>query len=247
MKRRAKLLLPLGILAVGALGVALILWMREPVESAQPEIPAPLVRVQRVEPRPFVFVVRAHGTVTPRTESDLIPQVSGPVVWVSPALASGGFFEEGEPLVRIDTADYKVALESANAAVARGKSEYERAEKELERQQRLAKQSVASAARYDDAVNAEGIAAAALREARAKLERAERDLDRTEIRAPYAGRVREENVDPGQFVTRGSTIGRIYAVDYAEVRLPGGRDRRPQPHGERGRAGGGSLRARRGR
>jgi len=220
MKRSAKILLPLGILAAGGLGAALI-WLTSPtVEPSQPEVSAPLVRVRRVEPRPVDFVVRAHGTVAPRTESDLIPQVSGPVVWVSPALASGGFFEDGEPLIRIDRADYEVGLESARAAVARSESEYERAHKELERQQRLAKQSVASAARYDDAVNAERIAAAVLREARAKLERAERDLERTEIRAPYAGRVREENVDAGQFVTRGSPIGRIYAVDYAEVRLP---------------------------
>jgi RND family efflux transporter MFP subunit len=220
MKRRAKILLPLGILAAGLLGVALIWLTRPAVESTRLEIPAPLVRVRRVDPRPVDFVVRAHGTVAPRTESDLIPQVSGPVVWVSPTLASGGFFEDGEPLIRIDRADYEVALESARAAVARSESEYERAHKELERQKRLAKQSVASASRYDDAVNAERIAAAVLREARAKLERAERDLERTEIRAPYAGRVREENVDAGQFVTRGTPIGRIYAVDFAEVRLP---------------------------
>jgi RND family efflux transporter MFP subunit len=220
MKRRAKLLIPLGILAVGLLGVALIFLTRPEVESARSEIPAPLVRVQRVETGSVDFVVRAHGTVAPRTESDVIPQVSGPVVWVSPALASGGFFEADEPLIRIDRADYEVALESARAAVARGDSEYERASKELERQKRLAKQSVASAARHDDAVNAERIAAAALREARAKRERAERDLERTEIRAPYAGRVREENVDVGQFVNRGTPIGKIYAVDYAEVRLP---------------------------
>jgi multidrug efflux pump subunit AcrA (membrane-fusion protein) len=129
-------------------------------------------------------------------------------------------FEEGEPLIRIDRADYEVALESARAAVAREESEHERARKELERQKRLAVQSVASAARYDDAVNAERIAGATLRESRAKLERAERDLERTEIPAPYAGRVREENVDVGQFITRGAAIGRIYAVDYAEVRLP---------------------------
>jgi len=220
MKRRAKILLPLGILAAGGLGVALIWLTRPAVESTRPDSPAPLVRVRRVDPRPVDFVVRAHGTVAPRTESDLIPQVSGPVVWVSPALASGGFFGDGEPLIRIDRADYEVALESARAAVARSESEYERAHKELERQKRLAKQSVASAARYDDAVNAERIAAAVLREARAKLERAERDLERTEIRAPYEGRVREENVDVGQFVTRGTPIGRIYAVDFAEVRLP---------------------------
>jgi RND family efflux transporter MFP subunit len=47
-----------------------------------------------------------------------------------------------------------------------------------------------------------------------------RDLERTELRAPYAGRVRSESVDIGQFVNRGTPIARIYAIDYAEVRLP---------------------------
>jgi multidrug efflux pump subunit AcrA (membrane-fusion protein) len=142
------------------------------------------------------------------------------VVWVSPALASGGFFEQEAPLIRIERADYEVALEGARAAVARAHSENDRAAKILERQKLLAKKSVASAARYDDAVNAKHVANATLREARAKLDRAERDLERTEILAPYAGRVREENVDVGQFVTRGTSVGKIYAVDYAEVRLP---------------------------
>ena len=40
------------------------------------------------------------------------------------------------------------------------------------------------------------------------------------IRAPYAGRVRDEDVDVGQFLSRGATIAQIYAMDYAEIRLP---------------------------
>lgn len=220
MTRRRKLLLPVGILLAGVLGAILIVAMRPQAAPAPREPSAPLVRVERVSRHSLEFAVRAHGTVAPRTESDLIPQVSGPVVWVSPALASGGFFEEGEPLIRIERADYEVALEGARAAVARARSENDRAAKDLERQDLLSRRSVASAARYDDAVNNMRVAAAALREAQAKLERAERDLLRTEILAPYAGRVRQENVDPGQFVTRGSSIGRIYAVDYAEIRLP---------------------------
>jgi RND family efflux transporter MFP subunit len=64
------------------------------------------------------------------------------------------------------------------------------------------------------------VAEAALREARTALERAQMDLERTEIRAPFLGRVREEQVDVGQFVNRGARVARLYAVDYAEVRLP---------------------------
>jgi len=220
MKAGPKLIVPLAILGAGVLGVALITALRPKVASQPPAVTAPLVQVIRVSPEPVDFVVRAHGTVAPRTETDLVPEVSGPVVWVSPALASGGFFEADEPLIRIDPTDYEVALESARAAVARTQSEHERASKELERQKTLANQSIASAARYDDAENAERIAAASLREARAARDRAESDLARTEIRAPYAGRVRDESVDVGQFVSRGAAIGRIYAVDYAEVRLP---------------------------
>ncbi|MBW2274775.1 MAG: efflux RND transporter periplasmic adaptor subunit [Deltaproteobacteria bacterium] len=208
------------ILAVGAAGVALLVSLRPTIEAKPPLVKPPRVRVEYVEPQELELRVRTHGTVMPRSESSLIPQVSGPVVWVSPALASGGYFQQGEPLVRIERADYEVELESARASVARSESEHERASKELERQKRLADRSVASETRYDDARNAERIARAVLREARAKLEKAERDLLRTELLAPYAGRVRDESVDVGQFVTRGAPIASIYAVDYAEVRLP---------------------------
>jgi RND family efflux transporter MFP subunit len=49
---------------------------------------------------------------------------------------------------------------------------------------------------------------------------AERNLERTQIRAPYPGRLRKKNVDQGQFVAMGNPLATIYAVDYAEVRLP---------------------------
>lgn len=218
MNRR--LLLPLVILAVGALGVALLLFLRPTIEPKPPLVKPPRVRVETVVPQALELRVRTHGTVKPRSESSLIPQVSGPVVWVSPVLASGGFFQKWEPLVRIERADHEVEVESARATVARSESEHERASKELNRQKRLADRSVASETRYDDARNDERISGAALREAKARLEKAERDLVRTELVAPYAGRVRDESVDVGQFVTRGAPIASLYAVDYAEVRLP---------------------------
>ena len=215
-----RVVLPLAILALGVLGVVLMVALRSRVPLAPPEPVAPLVRVQPVTKQPFRFVVEGHGTVVPRTESDLVTQVEGEAVYIAPAFVPGGFFAEGETLVRIDPADYEAALETARAGLARARSEFSRAKKERERQQRLANQSIASQARIDDAENAYAVAAANLREARARLDQAERDLERTEIRAPYDGRVREKRIDVGQFANRGTSLGRIYAVDYAEVRLP---------------------------
>ena len=63
-------------------------------------------------------------------------------------------------------------------------------------------------------------ARAAVAAAEAALDRARRDLERAELRAPYAGRVQSKDVDVGQFVNKGNTVGRIYAVDSAEIRLP---------------------------
>jgi RND family efflux transporter MFP subunit len=54
----------------------------------------------------------------------------------------------------------------------------------------------------------------------ADLERATEDLNRTIIRAPYDGMVREKIADVGQYVNTSAQIGRTFAVDFAEVRLP---------------------------
>ena len=217
---RPKVIAPVVILLATFGIVRLVHLLQEaPATRAEEDI-APLVRVIRVQPEDFRFQVTAQGTVEPRREGDLVPQVSGEVVWVSPDLVGGGFFEEGDPLVRIERSDYEASLESARANVARAESEFRRAKKERDRQRRLADRSVASEARIDDAENAFRIAEASLREGRALLERAERDLARTEIAAPYMGRVRMEKVELGQFVSRGTPIATLYAVDYAEVRLP---------------------------
>ena len=205
---------------MGGVGVLAQLATRSAPVSEPVAVLAPLVEVIEVTPQPYEFTVRAQGTVVPRTQSDLIPQISGEVIWVSPAMVSGGFFEADEPLVRLDVADFRSAVEAAGAAMARTESEEARAKKEWERQNKLALKGVTSEARIDDAGNQHRITQAALREAKARLADARRDLERTTIRAPYAGRVRSETVDVGQFLSRGSKVAQLYAVDWAEVRLP---------------------------
>jgi multidrug efflux pump subunit AcrA (membrane-fusion protein) len=212
--------IPLSVLGGAAVVVTLLMLTRPEATPIAPEPRIPVVQVLRVEPGPLDLVVRAQGTVTPRTESEIRSQLAGEIEWVSPALVSGGFFAAGDPLLRIDPADTRAKLETARAVLARAESELERAVRDRARQRRLAERSVASPARLDEVENVARGAKASVREATARLEIAERDLDRTTVRAPYAGRVRSERVDRGQFVVRGEELARVYAVDHAEIRLP---------------------------
>jgi RND family efflux transporter MFP subunit len=158
--------------------------------------------------------------VQPRTESDLVTEVSGRIVWVSPQLAAGGFFDEGDPLLRIDPRDYEVALEGAQAALARADSDLSYAKLDLGRERSMRESGASSRARFQDAERDHARADAARREARVRVRRAELDLERCEIRAPFAGRVRDKRVDRGQYVTPGAPAARVFSIDYAEVRLP---------------------------
>ncbi|MEX2326312.1 MAG: hypothetical protein WD558_01150, partial [Pseudomonadales bacterium] len=75
-------------------------------EQVEPEEVATSIRIQTIESQQVQLKVRSQGTVKPRTESEMIPEVSGKVQWISPSLVAGGFFEVGEILLKIDDKDY---------------------------------------------------------------------------------------------------------------------------------------------
>jgi RND family efflux transporter MFP subunit len=220
MTMAQKLWMPLLIATLCGMGAFVIVATAPSVEYKEPERAIPTVRTIPGQTRTLHYRVRAQGTVEPRTEADLIPEISGRVVWVAPSLAVGGFFKTSEPLLRLERRDFELAVSRQRAAVKRAASELDFAASELERRQGLSDAGVASPSQLADARRAAAVAEADLIDARAAFEQAQRDLGRTEIRAPFDGRVREEHVDVGQFVARGSMIAKIYATDYAEIRLP---------------------------
>lgn len=216
----ARLLAPILILVLSVIGVVSMVLTAPSTPHVEVERAIPTVRVIDATPRTLRYTVRSQGTVTPRTEADLVAEVAGRVVWIAPSFAPGGFFSAGDPLIRLEARDYELARDRQRAAVQRAQSEREFAVAELRRQEGLSSGGVASVAQLADARRAASVAEANLLDARAALEQAERDLDRTRILAPFDGRVREDRVDIGQFVNRGMTLARIYATDYAEIRLP---------------------------
>jgi multidrug efflux pump subunit AcrA (membrane-fusion protein) len=207
MSRKVRRIVLIAGILGAAVAVSVLLSMsreeppKKPVESI-----AMLVEVVELEPVDARFPVRSQGTVQPRTETVLSAEISGAIVEISPKFVAGGVFGENEILMRIDPSNYEVAVSQAEALLRQRQIEYSGAKK-LRSQGYRAESEFASAG-------------AALATAEADLVRAKRNLERTSIRLPYAGMVRNKEADLGQFVSPGTRLGVTFATDYAEVRLP---------------------------
>ena len=215
-----RLIVP-GLVVIGSIFGAVTLMATAPKLEPTAVEPIPTtVRVVTVDPQPIRLRVHSQGTVSPNTESALIPEVSGRVVWMSPSLVNGGYFEQGQELLRLESNDYRSALERSQANLARAEAEYEHAQFEYGRLKSLEERKLASRSQMENSQRAYRVAEAALSDANAAFDQASRDLERTTLTAPFNGLVRQESVDIGQFVSRGNSIATLYASDQAEVRLP---------------------------
>jgi HlyD family secretion protein len=122
-------------------------------------------------------------------------------------------------------------METANDALAAAQAQLEAAEGGAAAQVRAAQAAVCSAAAQRDAAQAqldlteagstpEQIASvqAQVAQAEAALATARAALDRTEIRAPFAGTVAELNVDPGDTASPGEVIVVLATLDQLQMR-----------------------------
>ena len=218
MKR--KILLP-GLVILAAMFGAVALMATSP--ALDPDIPepvAPTVRVRDVVPESIQLQVHSQGTVAPNQVTALFPEVAGRVVWISPALVNGGYFEKGAVLLRLDDQDYRSALQRAQAALTRAEAEFDHARYEHQRMLSLEQRRLASRSQMENTLKDSRVKQAVLEDARANFDQAQRDLRRTEVRAPFNGLVQSESVDVVQLVGRNMSVATLYASDQVEVRLP---------------------------
>jgi RND family efflux transporter MFP subunit len=214
------------LLVLGSLGIAAILIANRPentmVAAGERVVPVDVAEVFLQDLR---IPVQAQGIVTPHRETTVISEVSGKIISVSPSFAAGGYVSENEVLVRVDDRDYQASLLRARAAVETAEStlaqEQGRAEVARKEWQKLPNRDQRSREANDLYLRKPQLeqAQAQLLSAQADLRKAEDDLDRTVIRAPYDALIKEKRADLGQYVTPGTALSTVFAVDYAEVRL----------------------------
>lgn len=213
-------LFPLVILG---LGVGSYFYFSTNAEKKQEEPePKKLIRTNIAELRRMDYQVhvRTNGIVQPHNEVALSAQVAGNVTAISPEFEVGAYFSKGDVLIEIDDSDYQTAVDIANAQVQGATSAVELAIQNHDRLVELYAQKNVAEADVSQAKATLAQAEAQLDTLSAQLEQAERDLERTKVYAPFNGRVRNQTVGLGQTVSSGTPLGVVFAIDFAEVRLP---------------------------
>ncbi|NND00447.1 MAG: efflux RND transporter periplasmic adaptor subunit, partial [Gammaproteobacteria bacterium] len=222
--RQSKIFLPV-IVLLAAVAIVLILRLTSPeVVEEQNEFPPLVVEVAEASLDEEMRSSSFQGEVRAKTDIELVTQVTGRVVSVSNKFIEGGQFLPGEAILKIDDADFRVALKSAEAAVAEAKVELDIELASAETSKREWNDLVGDSLEKANPLrlNQPQVqrARARLDAARAQLSKARLDLSRTTISAPFAGRIMSKAAELGQFVARGSSVARVFSTDSVEIRIP---------------------------
>jgi len=215
-----KKLKPLFIL-LGAFAISYLLWLLgqvqpDPVEEA----PAPDVIVEILTPKDFQIQISSNGTTTPLTQTVLTAEVGGEVIYRSKKFSEGSSVIEGEILAKIDDTDLQLQYKNALLQLANAEVQHslQLAEAEIAKE---AWEKIGDGVASDLTLKKPQLkqAEALLEVAKAQVSSAKNKLNKTEIVAPYAGRIQSVNIDLGTTIIPGQPVGALYTSSEIEVTL----------------------------
>ena len=215
-----KYLKPLLIIGVATL-IASVLYMLGQVQPQPIEEPAPLdVNVQILIPIDYEVKIKSTGITTPITQTILTSEVGGEVIYRSKKFSEGSSVIIGEILAKIDDTDLQLQYKNALLQLASAEVQFAVQQAEAEIAQEAWKQ-VGEGAAQDLTAKKPQLkqAKAALEVAKAQVLAADKKLNKTEITAPYTGRIKDINIDLGSTILPGQPVGSMYTSNEIEVTL----------------------------
>ncbi|MDG4554911.1 efflux RND transporter periplasmic adaptor subunit [Accumulibacter sp.] len=186
---------------------------------SDPRTEAPLVRaaiVQAATPASRSFT----GTIAARVQSDLGFRVSGKVM--ERLVDAGQSVKRGQPLMRIDPVDLKLAANAQQEVVAAARARARQTAEDEARYRDLRGTGAISASAYDQVKAAADAAQAQLSAAEAQADVARNASRYTELVADGDGVLMETLAEPGQVVNAGQTVIRLAHAGRREalIQLP---------------------------
>lgn len=221
-----KLVLPVVIVTTGVLYASYMINNKPKSQRQRPPLQARLVEVMPVERRDVPVTIKASGTVIPAREVELKSQVAGKIISMNPEIIPGGWFEEGQNLIRIEPDDYQLIVRQRQSDITNAESylKLEHGNQAIAKQEfNLLGEEISDSdrelvLRQPQLVSAQ----AALDAAQARLDQAKLDLQRTNITAPFNAVVKDKYVDLGAMVSPSTTLVSLTGMDeyWAEVMVP---------------------------
>lgn len=221
VRRVAVFAAPFLIILGAVVGIA-VMMATAPKPEKSDEAPLPIaVEIATARAEETTLRVSTQGQVKSKNEADVAAQVAGQLISISPTLEPGASVKKGEVLARIDPAQYRFAVDRSKSQVARAREALARARSEADLAERDwsdlgLKGDPSDLTLQKPQVNA---ALADLKTAEAAVNESELNLDRTEIRAPFDGRVMTRGANIGDYIAPGAPLAKIFAVDVAQVRI----------------------------
>ena len=195
----------------------LLLGFANVVLAQMPGMPPARVEVAIAELRDMAPTVEMPGTVISLNDSRIATEIEGVLTWLADV---GEAVDKGGVIARIDPRLMEVALKRAQANVGGLEADLKYREQLLKRNEELAANNNAAANLLDESRARRELASYQLADARAQLERAQGDLERTSIRARFAGHVTERLAAVGEHVAVGDEVVRLVDTHQKEIALP---------------------------
>ncbi len=220
---RKKHLISLLILVIGLGGVLYIKYSKPSAKKRGSRPPSAMtVETLNVKAQPYQVTLDSFGRVSAKVQGQLNAQVAGKIVKVNQNFNEGSFFKQGDVLVSVDARDYNIRVEAAQAELAQAQVVFNE-EQALSAQAIKDRRDIGTLKQASDfALRKPQMAAAKakLQAATANLKQAQLDVERTQIVAPYNGRILNKHVDIGQVISSNTNIADIYSTDRVEIKLP---------------------------
>ncbi|NDV98793.1 efflux RND transporter periplasmic adaptor subunit [Salipiger sp. PrR002] len=190
--------------------------------AAQPAPPPPEVGVVTLQAEDLPVASDLPGRIAATRIAEVRARVDGIVE--SRVFTQGGRVEAGDELFHIDPAPYQIAVEAAQAGVARAEAALDEASHAATRIETLTASNASSRAQLDSARAAQLTAEAELAVARSELHAAELDLSYTRVTAPISGVIGRAFVTEGALVQASGTevLTTVQSLDpvYADIVQP---------------------------